>query len=95
MHLLGRGWRQSLVYTCADVVYDNGTPETCAILELASYNVGIVSLCVYVCCKFVLCVVNSYVCCEFICVCVVNSYVCCEFICVCVVNLYVVSSCVL
>ena len=37
MHLLGRGWRQTRAYTCADVVYDNGTPETGAILELASY----------------------------------------------------------
>jgi hypothetical protein len=37
MYLLGRGWRQTQVYNCADVVYDNGTPETGAILELASY----------------------------------------------------------
>ena len=28
MHPLGRGWRQIRAYTCADVVYDNGTPGT-------------------------------------------------------------------
>jgi uncharacterized phosphosugar-binding protein len=38
MHPLWRGWRQIHAYTCTDVVYDNGTPETGAILELASYN---------------------------------------------------------
>jgi hypothetical protein len=26
MYLLGRGWRQTWTYTCADVAYDNGTP---------------------------------------------------------------------
>lgn len=26
MHPLGRGWCQTPTYTCADVVYDNGTP---------------------------------------------------------------------
>jgi hypothetical protein len=28
MYPLGRGWRQTRAYTCADVVYDNSTPET-------------------------------------------------------------------
>ena len=28
MYPLGRGWRQTRAYTCADVVYDNGTPGT-------------------------------------------------------------------
>jgi hypothetical protein len=37
-HPIGRGWHQIQAYTCADVVYDKGTPETGAILELASYS---------------------------------------------------------
>jgi hypothetical protein len=41
---LGRGWRQIWAYTCADVVYDNGTPDTGSILELASYRLAIVLL---------------------------------------------------
>ena len=40
MYPLGRGWRQTRAYTCTDVVYDNGIPETGAILELASYTYG-------------------------------------------------------
>jgi hypothetical protein len=40
MYPLRRGWRQTWAYTCADVVYDNGTPETGAILKLASYTKG-------------------------------------------------------
>jgi hypothetical protein len=28
MHLLRKGWHQIRAYTCADVVYDNGTPGT-------------------------------------------------------------------
>ena len=46
MHPLGRGWSQIRAYTCADVVYDNGTPETGAILELASYTHAHMCVCV-------------------------------------------------
>jgi hypothetical protein len=44
MYTLRRGWHQTWAYTCTDVVYDNGTPETGAILELASYKPSFLDL---------------------------------------------------